>query len=73
MAMGAGPASSAPWLGGIVSTQTIEETREALAEAEANEDQALVKVLRDKLSSLADEAVAPAQEKPAKRSRAKKT
>jgi len=56
-----------------MSTQTIEDVREALAEAEANEDQALVNVLRQKLSMMADEAVAPAQEKPAKRSRAKKT
>jgi hypothetical protein len=49
-----------------MSTQTIEETREALKAAETAEDQALVKVLRDKLSSMAD-AVEP--EKPARRSK----
>lgn len=46
-----------------MSTQTIEETREALAAAEANEDQALIFVLRQKLSSLADEAEPPVKKR----------
>lgn len=49
-----------------MSTQTVEETREALKAAEAAEDQALVFVLRQKLSTMAD-AVEP--EKPAKRAK----
>jgi hypothetical protein len=46
-----------------MSTQTIEETREALAAAEAIEDQALIFVLRQKLSSLADEAEPPVKKR----------
>lgn len=41
----------------------VKETREALKEAEANEDVALAAVLREKLSDLADLAKAAKEEK----------